>query len=143
MKAPENKLHCIYGVIRPLYILARIFGFFPFSVKMKSNGKNSISFQFIDFIVIVTQITIHSCFTFINLYYNFMELRSASQLLILGMKIGLVFGQGNAIAFMLADLWNRNHIFDIFNLCQDFDSQVIVALDLNLIYCCFKILKQR
>lgn len=124
IKAPGNKPLCIYGVIRPLYIIARLYGFFPFSMKIASNGKSRIHFTFIDFIVFVTQILVYSCFTYVHIFNNLMENSATSPLLALGMRIGLIFGLLNSVAFLLADLCNRYRIFDILNLYYDFDSQV-------------------
>lgn len=127
INAPTTKPECIYGVIRPLYIVARIFGFFPFSVKIESNRK-SIHFTFIDLTILIVQIAVYSFLTYVHIFYNLVANTATSALLALGMRIGLIFGLINPIAFLLADLCNRYQIFDIFNLCEDFDSQVIVRL---------------
>lgn len=124
INTPKNKPLCIYGVIRPLYIVARLFGFFPFSMKTESNGQSRIHFTFIDFVVFVVQVLIYSYFAYVNIFYNLMENTEASTLLVLGMRIGLIFGLANAVAFLFGDLCNRHRIFDIFNLCQNFDYQV-------------------
>lgn len=128
IKSPENKVNCIYGVIRPLYIGARLIGFFPFSVEIQLNGKNSkVYFTLIDSIIFVIHLTIYACFAYINTQHNFMENVAASPLLILGTRTLLVLGITNGIVCISADLCNRYRIFNIFVRCQNFDVQVIVV----------------
>lgn len=127
IKSPQNKVNCIYGVIQPLYIGARLIGFFPFSVKTQLNGKNSkVYFALIDFIVFVIHITMYACFAYLNIQHNYMEIPAASPLLILGTRTLLILGLTNGILCISADLCNRYKIFKIFILCQNFDVQVTV-----------------
>lgn len=123
--APKKKPLSIYDVIRPLYIVARLFGFFPFSVKIESNGKSKTCFTFIDFTIFVIQVAVYSCFTYINIVYSPVENSATSPLLALIMKFGLTLGLSKGVAFLCADLFNRYRIAEIFNMCQDVDLQVI------------------
>ncbi len=126
LKSPENQVNCIYGVIRPLYLLGRLFGFFPFSVQIQSNGKNSrIHFTLIDFIVFAMHVSIYAAFTYLNFACDFLENKLASPLLILGSRGLLIFGIGSGIVCISADLCNRFKILKIFHQCQHFDDQVI------------------
>lgn len=124
INAPKDRPLCIYGVVRPLYIAARLFGFFPFSVKIDSSGKIRTYFTLIDLFIFVVQVMIYSCLTYIHLDRNFIENSATSALLALGMRIGLICGLMNSVAFLFADLYNRYEISALFNMCQDFDSMV-------------------
>lgn len=127
IKSPGNQVNCIYGVIRPLYLIGRLFGFFPFSVNIQLNGKNSrVYFKLIDFIVFVLHLSVYTFFVFLNMKYNFLQNQSASPLLTLGTRTLLIFGIANGIVCISADLCNRFKILKIFDQCQQFDVQVIV-----------------
>lgn len=121
---PKNEPVSIYGVFRLLYIVSRLFGFFPFTVKTESNGERKVYFTFINFIVFAVHVSIYSCFAYINIFYNLIENSLKSALLVLGIRIGVVFGLINSIAFLFGDLCNRHRILNIFKLCQEFDVQV-------------------
>lgn len=135
IKSPENQQNCIYSVFRPMYIAARIFGFFPFSVKIQLNGKKSkIHFTLIDFFVFVINLTICAYFAYININHDFISNPSVSPLLVIGARTLLILGISSGIFCISADLWNRYHILNIFDQCQYFDIQVTVFfVDLFLI----------
>lgn len=129
IKLPANQINCIYAVVRPLYIGARIFGFFPFSAKIQLDGKKSaVYFTSIDCIIFVVHLTIYASVAYINMSHNYLENPTASYLLIFGTRILLVLGLINGIICISSDLFNRNQIFNIFDQCQYFDVQVMVLL---------------
>ncbi|XP_037040848.1 putative gustatory receptor 28b [Bradysia coprophila] len=121
INSQKDKPLCIYGVFRPLYIIARVFGFFPFSLNLETND---IRFTTIDLFVFVVQVAIYSCTTYLNIIYNLVEFLVMSALLAQGLRIGVIFGLLNSIAFLFADLCHRHQAFDIFILYQDFDLQM-------------------
>lgn len=126
IKSPEKQVNCIYGVIRPLYLIGRSIGFFPFSVKIQMNGKCSkVYFTLIDFIVFVIHVSVYGSFAYINIQHNLMASDIVSPLLIPGTRTLLIFGILNGILCISADLYNRFNIFHIFDQCQMFDGQVI------------------
>lgn len=128
IKSPENQVNCIYGVIRPLYLYARLIGFFPFSVQIQLNGKNNkIYFTLIDFVILVVHLTFYAFFVYANIQHNFMENTAASPLLTFGSRTLLIFGIANGIVFISADLCNRYKIFSILVRCQNFDDQVMIG----------------
>lgn len=118
---PKDRPLCVYGVIRPLYVIARWFGFFPFSLNVETN---QIHFTTIDFVIFVVQIAIYSCTTYLNLIHNLVQFLVMSPILSQGLRIGIIFGLLNSIAFLFADLSHRHQVFEIFKMYQDFDSQV-------------------
>lgn len=125
IKSPGNQVNSIYGVIRPLYILTRFIGFFPFSVKIHLNGKNSeVYFTLIDLIVFAMHLTVFGFFAYINIQHNFIENPAASPLLIFGTRMLLIMGLINGILCISADLYNRHKIFNILVQCHNFDVQV-------------------
>lgn len=126
IKSPEKHVNCIYGVIRPLYLFGRFIGFFPFSVKIQMNGKNSkVYFSFIDFIVLVIHVAVYGSFAYINIQHNLLASQSTSPLLLVGTRALLILGILNGILCISADLWNRFKIFKIFDHFQMFDCQVL------------------
>lgn len=125
INSPKNELLCIYGVIRPLYVVAHCYGFFPFSLSTDTNGVRRINFTTVDLITLLIQVTIYSCFAYVNMAYNLLDNESAmSPILALGIRIGIIFGLMNSVAFVFADLFNRYQILDIFKLYQKFDLKV-------------------
>lgn len=133
IKSPGNQVNCIYGVIRPLYLYARLIGFFPFSVKIQLNGKKcKIYFTLIDFVVLVMHLTLYAFFVYANIQHNFLENAAASPLLTFGARTLLIFGIMNGILFIPADLCNRHKIFSILVRCQNFDDQVMILCRLVL-----------
>ncbi len=125
--APKNKPLSIYSVIRPLYIVARFCGFFPFSLKTDKSGICRICFTIFDSVIFFIQVSIYSCFTYVNMAYDLMgnaDNSTLSPILALGTRLGLIFGLMNSVGFLFAELFNRHQIFDVFRLFLDFDSQV-------------------
>lgn len=136
IKSPDKHVSCIHGVIRPLYLIGRLIGFFPFSVQIQMNGKRSkVYFTLIDFIVFVIHATLYGSLAFINVQHNFMASPSVSPLLIFGTRSLMVFGILNGLLCIFADLFNRFKIFEIFDRCQLFDCQVI-SVSLEYIFHC-------
>lgn len=127
IKSPENHVNCIYGVIRPLYLIGRLIGFFPFSVQIQLNGKNTkVYFTLIDFIVFVIHVSVYATFVYINVENNLIEFPSLSPLFTLGTKSLLILGIANGIVCISADWCNRFKIFKIFDQCQNYDVQVLL-----------------
>lgn len=122
--APKNKPLPIYGVIRPLYIVARFCGFLPFTLKTDKSGACRICFTIIDSLIFFIQISIYSCLAYVNIVHDLMGKSSTPPIIALGTRIGLIFGLMNSVGFLVAELFNRHQIFDVFKLYQDFDSQV-------------------
>lgn len=134
MKPPNNERNSIYNVVRPMYVGARIFGFFPFSVKIQLHEKKrAVYFTIIDFIVFFIHLTIYAWLAYININNTFMKNSAAPPLLMLGIRTLLIFGLTSAILCISADLCNRHRIFNIFEQCQCFDIQVIVYHNLKKI----------
>lgn len=115
----------ILGVFRPMYILARIAGLFPFSVNLdQSFVVNQPFVSKVDILILILHISVYAAYTFLNIYTNTHKYVQLSSVLDNGKTVVLVGGITSSIAVIIFDFLNRKNVWKIFRKLELFDREV-------------------
>lgn len=108
-------------VFRPMYILTRCYGLFPYSINWKLNEPFVSK---IDFFIFALHILLYAGYTVLNLYCDTNKSAKLPEVLRVGNRINLICGISSGVAAITMDLLNREKIRKIFQKFENFDRVV-------------------
>lgn len=113
------------GVFRPMYIITRIFGLFPFSVNLANPFVlNQPSLSKVDILIIILHISVYAFYTFLNIYTNTQKYVQLPSVLENGNRVALTGGIFLGIVAVFNDLLNRKNVWNIFQKLEFIDREV-------------------
>lgn len=115
----------IIGAFRPIYIIDRIIGMFPFSVNFdQSLILNKPFISKVDVVLFILHISVYTGFAVFNIVTNLGEYDKLSTVLEIGNRVVLIGGISSGIGVVVIDLLNRNNVCTIFQKLEIFDREV-------------------
>lgn len=115
----------ILGVFRPIYIIARIVGLFPFSIKLQQSFALIKPFiSKVDFILFTLHMAVYASFALFNILTDTSKYIQASSVLEIGNRAILIGGILCGIAAVVFDLLNRKKVWKVFQKFERFDQEV-------------------
>lgn len=120
-----DKSENIFGPFRYVYIFARLWGYIPFSVNVKHVPLPSeVKLSFVNSLVLMIQISVYVVVLVLTLTYHSRNTAHISDLIFHGLnklnELGIFCGP----FFLLADVVNRQRIWNIFQKFLYFDREV-------------------
>lgn len=124
---PLKKYNNIFGLFRPVYVFARLWGFVPFSVNLDNSPlPNTVKISFVNGILLLIQSLVYvSCLT-LSLTHHKRNTAQITSLVLHGLNRVNEFGIFCGLVFVLADVANRHKVWRIFRTFIRFDREVLI-----------------
>lgn len=122
---PSDKSDNIFGPFRYVYTFARVWGYIPFSVNVKTVPlSNTVKVSFINSLVFLLQISVYVLVMAVNFTHQSRNTAHISNLIFHGLNKVNELGIFCGLLFLFADVLNRQKIWSIFRQFLHFDRDV-------------------
>lgn len=123
----NDNANSILGVFRPIYVVARIFGLFPFSVNLEKSSfvRNNALLSKTDLLLFAFHMALYSSYAYLNVCTNTNKYITMAPVLSTGTRLVLVGGIFACIGIVIGELLNRKNVWKIFRRLELCDREVI------------------
>lgn len=132
---PLKKSNNIFGLFRPVYVFARLWGYVPFSVNFDNFPlPTTVKISFVNRILLLIQTLAYvSCLT-LALTNHKRNTAHITSLVLHGLNKVNEFGIFCGLLFVLADVANRHRVWRIFRTFIRFDREVLIENQISFRY---------